>query len=688
ERIEPVAIDFHERENRKLHHTDEFERKGVIARRGQVIKVTVTLDKPVRAQTDRLKLQFATGDKPQESKGTLLRINIGEKLEHDKWTAMQEVDSDGTRLTFFIQPAADAIVGEYSMFIETWFKTDEGKMKHHRHKCQEKVIILFNPWCPEDAVYMPDTRERNEYLMNDTGRIFVGQKKQIHARPWYFGQFDSVVLDAALYLLKRSYLGEQAHCNPTLVSRALSAMANSNDGDGGVLEGNWSGNYTGGRSPTQWNGSVAMLEQYMTSKRTVKFAQCWVFSGLITTLCRAIGIPSRSVTNFDSAHDTDFSMTIDQHVDMDGRPIKNMDDSVWNFHVWNEVWFRRPDLPSGNDGWQAIDATPQEASDKMMRCGPASLVAIKSGNVFLGYDAKFIFAEVNGDRVTWMVDEFDDMVPLGMSPSSVGCRISTKAIGSNDREDITHLYKHPEGSEAERDAVKRASTHSSRQNRLSSMYQLNEQHDVDFEFDGDMQPNGDITFKLRASSKTDEARTVDVSMYATAMYYTGVCGQELSNTTMCIELCPGEDRQKEWTREAKTYFNLLDEDATIGVYVMAKVQETGQVFTDRESFWVDKPDLDVSVQSDTLKVNRETKVKVRFLNPIDVTLTSIELTLDGPGLQRDIKVPIHRSIQPLQELVEEIPFTPKFPGKREIMVSLRSKQLSGLHGSVAVEIRE
>lgn len=46
------------------------------------------------------------GDKPQESKGTLLRINIGEKLEHDKWTAMQEVDSDGTRLTFFIQPAA------------------------------------------------------------------------------------------------------------------------------------------------------------------------------------------------------------------------------------------------------------------------------------------------------------------------------------------------------------------------------------------------------------------------------------------------------------------------------------------------------------------------------------------------------------------------------------------------------
>ena len=34
-----------------------------------------------------------------------------------------------------------------------------------------------------------------------------------------------------------------------------------------------------------------------------------------------------------------------------------------NFHVWNDVWMARPDLPQGYGGWQAIDATPQEASD-------------------------------------------------------------------------------------------------------------------------------------------------------------------------------------------------------------------------------------------------------------------------------------------------------------------------------------
>ena len=31
--------------------------------------------------------------------------------------------------------------------------------------------------------------------------------------------------------------------------------------------------------------------------------------------------------------------------------------------MWNEAWFQRPDLPEGHDGWQAIDATPQETSE-------------------------------------------------------------------------------------------------------------------------------------------------------------------------------------------------------------------------------------------------------------------------------------------------------------------------------------
>ena len=82
----------------------------------------------------------------------------------------------------------------------------------------------------------------------------------------------------------------------------------------------------------------------------------------------------------------------------------------------------------------------------MMRCGPAPVVAVKEGNVFYGYDTKFIFAEVNGDSITWMVSCCgDDMMAIDVSTKAVGHFISTKAVGVPDRHDVTDNYKYPEG---------------------------------------------------------------------------------------------------------------------------------------------------------------------------------------------------------------------------------------------------
>ena len=81
-----------------------------------------------------------------------------------------------------------------------------------------------------------------------------------------------------------------------------------------------------------------------------------------------------------------------------------------------------------------------------MRCGPAPVVAIKKGEVNLGYDAKFVFAEVNGDRITWSVKALTgEMTPTATNNSSVGKFLSTKAVGGTSRQDVTDSYKYPEG---------------------------------------------------------------------------------------------------------------------------------------------------------------------------------------------------------------------------------------------------
>ena len=88
-------------------------------------------------------------------------------------------------------------------------------------------------------------------------------------------------------------------------------------------------------------------------------------------------------------------MTIDVYLDKDSQETVppeelsiNASDSIWNFHVWNDVWFSwegtEDPLQSGEfDGWNAIDATPQEESGDLYQCGPTPLKAIKAWSVIM-----------------------------------------------------------------------------------------------------------------------------------------------------------------------------------------------------------------------------------------------------------------------------------------------------------------
>ena len=74
--------------------------------------------------------------------------------------------------------------------------------------------------------------------------------------------------------------------------------------------------------------------------------------------------------------------------------------------------------------------------------------AVKNGEVYLPYDTGFVFAEVNGDTVYWDVKKDGSMKARNVDEHSVGSSISTKAPGSDEREDITEEYKYPDGKSA------------------------------------------------------------------------------------------------------------------------------------------------------------------------------------------------------------------------------------------------
>ena len=74
----------------------------------------------------------------------------------------------------------------------------------------------------------------------------------------------------------------------------------------------------------------------------------------------------------------------------------------------------RPDIGNGYGGWQVIDATPQErsADNSMFCCGPASVTAIRRGEVLKPYDGEFVFAMANADQVFWRYNENDTKMKL------------------------------------------------------------------------------------------------------------------------------------------------------------------------------------------------------------------------------------------------------------------------------------
>jgi transglutaminase 1 len=100
--------------------------------------------------------------------------------------------------------------------------------------------------------------------------------------------------------------------------------------DYGVVMGNWSEDFGSGTPPSRWLGSQRILQQYYETKKPVKYGQCWVFAGVLATVCRAIGLPCRVITNYSSAHDTQNSLTVDYFVDDNGQVMEELNsDSIW-----------------------------------------------------------------------------------------------------------------------------------------------------------------------------------------------------------------------------------------------------------------------------------------------------------------------------------------------------------------------
>nr|XP_033476944.1 protein-glutamine gamma-glutamyltransferase K-like isoform X1 [Epinephelus lanceolatus] len=669
-------------ENRTEHHTDLYQSDDLIIRRGQNFQMWITLSRPFNPETDKLHLELKTGPQPTVSKGTHVIIPLVEDLEDEGWEAAV-VKQDDKRIKLSVRSAPTAVIGRYQLIVET--NTAHGQAVS-THDPANDIYMLFNPWCEDDSVFMDSEDERQEYVMNDIGRIYYGTQDQIGVRTWNYGQFDDGILAVCVFVLEKSGTPPSGWGDPVNVVRVISAMINSPD-DRGVVQGDWSGDYSAGTSPHVWSGSVEILKEYhKNTGHPIKYGQCWVFAGVFTTVLRCLGIPSRTVTNYSSAHDTDVSLTTDVYLDENLEPIDHLNsDSIWNFHVWNDCWMARPDLPPGNGGWQAVDATPQETSQGTFRCGPASLAAVRNGQVYLKHDTPFVFAEVNSDKIYWQRNIDGTFSQIYSEKKTVGHYISTKAVGSDERNDITHLYKHPEGSEEERIAVETACSYGSKAEAYSSPTAEDVSIEVTMEGEGPtMGKDAELTIILRNSSS--EERKLVLHSQVAVMYYTGVHKATVRKDKTDLDLLPNEEKNLEWTLEYQDYKDQLVDQAALMLTLSGRVKETQQVVATQFSFRLRTPQLDIKPIGKAV-VGEKMAVEILFTNPLPQVLKAVIFHVEGLGLLTARKIHYgdigsRASVSLTEHLV------PTLPGPRKLLASLDCKQLTQVHGVTDIIVEE
>ncbi|XP_056593618.1 coagulation factor XIII A chain-like [Triplophysa dalaica] len=678
ESLSVLSVDMRVTENKAEHITDKYKNSNLIVRRNKEFTIIIKFDRDFNKEKDNVEMEFLIGSKPDENKGTYIVMSIGKENRDVSWKC-RVVNIEGRDVTVGITPDPNCIVGRFRIFMVV--VSDVGKQRTPRNPDND-VYVLFNPWDSADQVYIKKEEERQEYVLNDVGVIFIGDFNEVSSRSWNFGQFEQGILDACLLILDSAKVPLVFRGNATEVIRQASALMNAQDDDG-VLIGNWSGEYSEGTSPTAWTGSTEILLKYASEGATpVAFAQCWVFAGVLNTFLRCLGLPARVITNYSSAHDNTGNLKTDIILDEDGKLDKEKTrDSVWNYHCWNEVYMKRTDLPEKFWGWQVVDATPQETSDGLYRCGPTSVAAVKEGELSYPFDARFVFAELNSDVIYHKADKTGKTKIIYVDTAYVGKLTVTKKCDSNEYEDITTTYKYPEGTLKEREAMQMAER---RGVAIGDYFPLTEAG-VDMELKADVVKMGeDFKLNINIKNQTTEKCTISIILTGCVVFYTGVTSSVFKTENKDATVEPSQTETVQISIQAAEYMRELVEQSNLLFVVYGHIEELNQSLSTMRVVTLLPPELTIQVNG-TPQVGKELMVSVEFLNPYNFILKNVQLRLDGPGLIKT-KLKKYKQIFPGGSIKYKESIIPLIYGKKTLIASLDCAALRQVTNEIKFDV--
>jgi len=420
-----------------------------------------------------------------------------------------------------------------------------------------------------------------------------------------------------------------------------------------------------------------------------------VFGGALNTLLRTLGIPSRQLTTFNSAHESagpqGYTHVIKRYYDSTGKMVQQ-DGSVWNFHSWNDAWMKRSDL-SGGDGWSAVDSTPQEKSQDVFQMGPASVQKVHDKVDSAQYDNPFVISEVAAEIHNYQVacsgGSCHITKDLGVDEETAGALILTQAPNTDAASDITNQYKTlpsshflrglPGGQAATAPFRERALMRRINKVRANGGFAAMLSSD-DVRMGRDVQVS--VQFIAQASSGDQR---IDFLLRSTVTDYTSAPLFDFENVTDTVFLNASNGYTTTWNFNVTNYWFLKQVPAYLMLTLYAENQESSQALAESITVAIAPPIL-VVVTPDPVSTNQTYPVILSFQNPLPIMLTNCMLDMEAPtmGLSQTAKYP---TVDPFGAFTWEGVFTTTAEqGTQSIIASFTCDQIPDMDGYADVTV--
>ncbi|XP_072852632.2 protein 4.2 isoform X1 [Pogona vitticeps] len=368
------------------------------------------------------------------------------------------------------------------------------------------------------------------------------------------------------------------------------------------------------------------------------------------------------------------------------------------FRVWNECWMSRQDLEPGYHGWQAIDATPQDTGRGLHCCGPAPVKAIREGRLDLPYDVATFFAATNATCVPWVRLESGALEPAFSSPKYVGNHISTKGVGSERCEDITHNYKAPEGSAEETAVLEKAwQTLAERQEpgrggtgcQAPPWLRPGAQAEVEAEEplllfarlqaeESSLALGRDARLSVAVASASGRDRPLQVVLGAQALRYDGRALQQFWKEEFHVTVRDRHEHVLRTTLPYAEYGPALKSSLLMKVTALVRdrppLSTRSPVFLAWQEIHLAAPGLLVQIPESVTQF-QPTEAKVQLHNPLPEPLADCVVSVSGRGLVHKERSYRLGPIEAGATRHLSIPFTPTQAGARRLTIHVGSSSL-------------